>query len=284
MHVVTSQRPSKSLGTKPYTYPVTLRLESLSLSTVYLPRQPTNQPHNAMTPSLTHHAVSLLATAIAASVGYYIGKSSGLGKSSVVHKLQAKAPTSEDEFMPKTAREVSSGDGGDDDDSDEGDSEDVSTFPDNDEDCKMVILSLSPSSLPPPPPLTCRLSWQVFVVRTDLGMTKGKIAAQCGHAALMCYKRALRLAPNLVRRWEARGQTKIAVQLGGDGGEAALEELLATAVSLGVVARVVHDAGRTQIAAGSATVLGLGPGLFHSRSVRLWGGAGGGGFFLLTDG
>jgi len=99
-------------------------------------------------------------------------------------------------------------------------------------------------------------------VRTDLGMTNGKIAAQCGHAALMCYKTALRLAPNLVRRWETRGQTKIAVQL-KEGGEEALEELLATAVSLGVVARVVRDAGRTQIAAGSATVLGLGPGEFH---------------------
>jgi peptidyl-tRNA hydrolase len=35
--------------------------------------------------------------------------------------------------------------------------------------------------------------------------------------------------------------------------------LQAQAVSLGVVTRVVHDAGRTQIAAGSATVLGLGP-------------------------
>lgn len=34
--------------------------------------------------------------------------------------------------------------------------------------------------------------------------------------------------------------------------------LQATAVSLGLVAEVIHDAGRTQIAAGSATVLGIG--------------------------
>ena len=88
-------------------------------------------------------------------------------------------------------------------------------------------------------------------------MTKGKIAAQCGHAALMCYKAGLRSAPNLVKRWEMLGQTKIAVQ--AKGGEEELQELQAKAMSLGVVAKVVHDAGKTQIAAGSATVLGLGP-------------------------
>jgi PTH2 family peptidyl-tRNA hydrolase len=88
-------------------------------------------------------------------------------------------------------------------------------------------------------------------------MTKGKIAAQCGHATLACYKTATRAAPNLVKRWETYGQTKIAVQC--KGGEEELLELQARALSLGVVARVIHDAGRTQIAAGSATVLGLGP-------------------------
>jgi peptidyl-tRNA hydrolase, PTH2 family len=35
--------------------------------------------------------------------------------------------------------------------------------------------------------------------------------------------------------------------------------LHATAMSLSLTAKVVHDAGRTQIAAGSATVLGIGP-------------------------
>lgn len=36
-----------------------------------------------------------------------------------------------------------------------------------------------------------------------------------------------------------------------------LTVLQAQAMSLGLCARVIHDAGRTQIAAGSATVLGL---------------------------
>lgn len=100
------------------------------------------------------------------------------------------------------------------------------------------------------------------MVRTDLGMTKGKMVAQCCHATLMCYQAALRHAPNLVRRWETRGQTKVALQ--ANGGEDELLALQAHAMSLGVVAKIVHDAGRTQIAAGSATVLGLGPGAFVS--------------------
>ena len=36
--------------------------------------------------------------------------------------------------------------------------------------------------------------------------------------------------------------------------------LQAQALSLGLCARIIYDAGRTQIASGSATVLGVGPG------------------------
>ncbi|KAG0646356.1 putative peptidyl-tRNA hydrolase 2 [Hyphodiscus hymeniophilus] len=96
----------------------------------------------------------------------------------------------------------------------------------------------------------------VLVVRTDLGMTKGKIGAQCGHATLACYKTISRTDQAILRRWEHFGQTKIALQVKNE------EELLtlqATARSLGVVAEVIADAGRTQIDPGSLTVLGIGP-------------------------
>lgn len=117
----------------------------------------------------------------------------------------------------------------------------------------------------------------VLVVRTDLGMTKGKIAAQCGHATLACYKQALestlppppppqspsssssssRSSPGALDRWERSGQAKIALKVTSE------EDMLllhATALSLGLTAEVIHDAGRTQIASGSMTVLGIGPG------------------------
>ncbi|KZS93283.1 PTH2-domain-containing protein [Sistotremastrum niveocremeum HHB9708] len=99
----------------------------------------------------------------------------------------------------------------------------------------------------------CKL---VLVVRTDLGMTSGKIAAQCSHATLACYKALSKTNPKLLRHWERTGQTKIAVRCASE------DELLllqATAQSLNVCARSIQDAGRTQIAAGSRTVLGVGP-------------------------
>ncbi|AEO71341.1 uncharacterized protein THITE_2123581 [Thermothielavioides terrestris NRRL 8126] len=107
----------------------------------------------------------------------------------------------------------------------------------------------------------CKL---VLVVRTDLGMTKGKIAAQCSHATLACYKSLLRAAQarpqsadaKILRQWERLGQAKIAVQVKS---EDELLELMGRARSLGVTAEVITDAGRTQIASGSRTVLGVGP-------------------------
>jgi PTH2 family peptidyl-tRNA hydrolase len=83
----------------------------------------------------------------------------------------------------------------------------------------------------------------------------------------MCYKASQQHAPHLVRVWENYGQTKIAVQ--SNGGEEELAILQAQAMSLGVVAKIVHDAGRTQIAAGSATVLGIGPGKFFLTSLEI---------------
>lgn len=38
---------------------------------------------------------------------------------------------------------------------------------------------------------------QALVVRTDLGMSSGKIAAQCGHATLACYKALVKVNPNV---------------------------------------------------------------------------------------
>ena len=123
----------------------------------------------------------------------------------------------------------------------------------------------------------CKL---VLVVRTDLGMGKGnfpnfleggvrkwkangfppgKIAAQCSHATLGCYKYFLSHSPSspLLKRWESLGQAKIALQVPS---EDEMQMLQAQAISLGLCAQVIHDAGRTQIASGSATVLGVGPG------------------------
>lgn len=95
-----------------------------------------------------------------------------------------------------------------------------------------------------------------LVVRTDLGMTKGKVAAQCAHAAIGAYKKAVKEAPKRVTQWEMFGQAKITLKVES---EEALMDLASKAKHAGIVICVVHDAGRTQVEAGSPTVLGVGP-------------------------
>ncbi|KAK9477578.1 peptidyl-tRNA hydrolase [Lipomyces japonicus] len=96
----------------------------------------------------------------------------------------------------------------------------------------------------------------ILVVRTDLGMTKGKAAAQCCHAAVGCYRKVAHKNNPSLLQWLRFGQPKITVQTKT---EDSLLLLQAQAESLNITSCLIHDAGRTQIAANSATVLGLGP-------------------------
>ncbi|KAI9931296.1 hypothetical protein ASPWEDRAFT_34131 [Aspergillus wentii DTO 134E9] len=181
----------------------------------------------------------VIATAIIAGVtGYFIGQGSSLG----LFKEKEGWPNSYDVKVHKDSSDEEEEDSeeeeydSEDDSEEEGDGGELSNFKDNNEEVKLVL-----------------------VVRTDLGMTKGKIAAQCSHATLACYKYFLTHAPDspILRRWERQGQAKIALQLKS---EEELQLLQAQAMSLGLCARVIQDAGRTQIASGSRTVLGvLGP-------------------------
>uniref|UniRef100_A0A8C9RN23 Peptidyl-tRNA hydrolase 2, mitochondrial n=1 Tax=Scleropages formosus TaxID=113540 RepID=A0A8C9RN23_SCLFO len=97
----------------------------------------------------------------------------------------------------------------------------------------------------------------VLVVRNDLKMGKGKVAAQCSHAAVSAYKQVQRRNPELLKQWEYCGQPKVVVKAPD---EDSLHELLNHAKELGLVVSLIQDAGRTQIAPGSRTVLGIGPG------------------------
>lgn len=98
----------------------------------------------------------------------------------------------------------------------------------------------------------------VMIVRNDLQMSAGKVAAQCCHGCLDAYQASM-LADNTrtwVTLWESGGSKKITLQCDGLD---SLHSLHAKASSLGLVAKIVCDAGHTQIAAGSQTVLCIGP-------------------------
>ncbi|KAG9455001.1 hypothetical protein H6P81_007905 [Aristolochia fimbriata] len=97
----------------------------------------------------------------------------------------------------------------------------------------------------------------VLVVRNDLKMGKGKIAAQCSHATLGLYKKISKKAPKALNRWEMCGQVKVVVKIESEEEMLILQERVK---SLNLPTHVTVDAGRTQIAPNSRTVMAiLGP-------------------------
>ncbi|GBG81763.1 hypothetical protein CBR_g33941 [Chara braunii] len=100
----------------------------------------------------------------------------------------------------------------------------------------------------------------VLVVRMDLKMGKGKIAAQCSHATLGIYKKLQRKAPTALRKWEYSGQRKVVLKIDTEDDMMALVK---KAKDAGVPTHITIDAGRTQIAPDSRTVMAVGPAPDH---------------------
>ncbi len=99
---------------------------------------------------------------------------------------------------------------------------------------------------------------QVFLVRQDLKMGSGKIAAQCAHAAVKSYKEMSRSdrGKKLLNAWDTIGQAKIVVRIPD---ESSLLEIADLAKKRGIHVACIRDAGHTQVASGSLTVCALGP-------------------------
>ncbi|KAK4953288.1 hypothetical protein LTR10_008997 [Elasticomyces elasticus] len=174
----------------------------------------------------------VLATAIVSGLaGYYFAqaRSIGLFGGQSITRTAAETDTKDSDVSD------AEGSASPDEDDDVRDLGELKSFAGNTEECKLVL-----------------------VVRKDLGMSPGKIGAQCGHATLACYKTLVRANPRhpVLRQWEDYGQAKVALRIDS---EEDMLMLQAQAISLGLCAQVIHDAGRTQIASGSATVLGIGP-------------------------
>ena len=93
-----------------------------------------------------------------------------------------------------------------------------------------------------------------LVVRADLGMGRGKIAAQVAHAAV-----AAVLANRGSRdfaAWLAEGQPKVALKV------TSADELVAVArgaLAAGLPVELIRDAGRTQVDPGTVTCCAVGP-------------------------
>ncbi len=101
---------------------------------------------------------------------------------------------------------------------------------------------------------------QVIVVRRDLGMGKGKIAAQVAHASCNAVFLILESSntswKEWLRTWRATGQEKVVLRVDSE------RELLSVyqhALALDLPASLVADAGRTQIRPGTKTAVAIGP-------------------------
>lgn len=97
---------------------------------------------------------------------------------------------------------------------------------------------------------------QVIVFRSDLRLSKGKTAAQAGHAAVSAVEEARRCRREWFEGWLMEGQCKITVKV--KNGKA-LSELEMQAKELGLPCALIVDRGLTEIPAGTVTCLGIGP-------------------------
>ncbi len=97
---------------------------------------------------------------------------------------------------------------------------------------------------------------QVLVFRQDLPLSKGKVAAQAGHAAVSAAQSAYNLQKKWWEAWLYEGQRKIAVKVKD---EKELRELEKAVDEVGLPHALIVDAGLTEIPAGTVTCLGIGP-------------------------
>ena len=94
---------------------------------------------------------------------------------------------------------------------------------------------------------------QCIVMRTDLKLSPGKLAVQVAHAAVSAADWADKKERD---RWKADGQKKVVLKAAN---LQELYELKEKARREGLPTALITDAGRTEIAPGTVTVLGIGP-------------------------
>ena len=94
---------------------------------------------------------------------------------------------------------------------------------------------------------------QAIVVRNDLKMGKGKIAAQVAHAAVGSMRKSRKFD---VDSWESEGSKKVVLKVGNLRKLKSIEKNTKDAK---LSHFLVRDAGLTQIKSGTITCLGIGP-------------------------
>lgn len=94
---------------------------------------------------------------------------------------------------------------------------------------------------------------QVILVRADLKLSAGKLAAQVAHASVNC---VMKSDNDLVREWNSFGAKKVVLKVKND---AELHKYEQAAKDAGLKTYVVSDAGLTEVPPGTETCMGIGP-------------------------
>jgi PTH2 family peptidyl-tRNA hydrolase len=97
---------------------------------------------------------------------------------------------------------------------------------------------------------------QVIVFRSDLRLSRGKTAAQAGHAAVSAAEEARKHRKEWFDGWLREGQCKIAVKVTN---ERTMTELDEQAKEMGLPCALIVDRGLTEIPPNTVTCLGIGP-------------------------
>jgi PTH2 family peptidyl-tRNA hydrolase len=94
----------------------------------------------------------------------------------------------------------------------------------------------------------------IVTVRTDLGMGRGKLAAQVAHAAVAATLAGLGSADAV--EWLREGQPKVVLRVLT---AEQLQDVADRAAAASLPVEVIRDAGRTQVSAGTLTCCAIGP-------------------------
>lgn len=97
---------------------------------------------------------------------------------------------------------------------------------------------------------------QVIIIREDLNLSKGKMAAQASHAAVNASNIVKDKEKNKWNKWMDEGGKKIILKAKSTDQLYRLKEI---ADKRGLATSLIKDAGHTEISPGTVTALGIGP-------------------------